>query len=954
MIARLIFFVLLAGYTQAQTWTTRNFSVEAGLPHSRVVTLNEDKHGYIWAGTYGGGVARFDGTRFKSFDESDGLLSSVTLGLHIDAHDDVWVCTPLGISKYTGSSFINFKGRFERGFFGYDVIEHRDTIFTILSSGRDWRFGVIYNDSIIGDNHTFGMNSKITNAFAHNPVRLYLALETGQVVLKTDVATRIIAENLDVIEFFDSKFGVHALTTKGIFDLTDQGAKLRLAIQELQWVTANNDFTMAWTRLDGKLAKLHVTETSYTIEFPNFTFEPVSTMFDSEGNSWFGTIGNGLYMLSEANFQRVGPSSEPAFAFARDKNGNLWTGFKNGLQITSPDNKVLKRLLVGDNPQNRINALACDPDGNIVVGTSNGLAFVNPDTYQIKWINVNDDLQQQAIRAVEVDHLGRIWIAFLNDKGIVRLNGKNVTPINLALGLRSPSIWDLKFSPNNNTMYICTSLGIQQYRNEQFDAIEIPEFKDKILVALGLYGPNHLLVGSGGAGLAIVDVRDQSYIILTKQHGLSSNFIYLVDSNQPDTIWVGTVNGIDQIMLGPDFTITNLIHHDSRSGLSPNGANTNAIYLEDQAQFFGMTGGAFRFAERTLTRSVDFPLHFAGIEINGISKSEESDTIFSHSQNTFTFEFNKVDKSGVTTRYQYQLNPWDRDWINTTRDNRAIYSNLPPGKYRFNVRASRPDGKWTQPLGYYFQIKPPFYLRHDVQLLALFGTLALVGILVYWQFRLRLSRILLTEQARSAEGIRLRKEIGRDFHDEIGNKLARIINYVGLLKLNRDNHLALLDKTEETAKYLLSGTKDFLWSIDPVNDNVDSLQVHIRDFAEQVLTEKEVEFRMLSSVRQAVDLPFGYTRQINLIFKEAITNIFKHAKATAAELSVHYEGHLVIIQLKDNGVGFHQAPHGASGHGIENMYARAKLINGTLELTRINPTGTQVTLTFSTAQKQKL
>lgn len=956
MIRTLIFFILVAGvgWTQAQTWTTRNFGVEDGLPHSRVVILNEDKHGYIWVGTYGGGVARFDGSRFESFDESDGLLSSVTLGIQVDSHDDVWVCTPLGISKYSKGSFTNLKGRFERGFFGYDVFEYRDTVFTLLNSGRDLRFGVIFQDSIVGDNHTFAMNHKITNVFAPDQEHLYLALETGQVVLKTAAAKRIISEGMDVIEFFDSKFGVHVLTTKGIFDLTDHGAKLRLAIPGLQRVNVNYDFTMAWARIDGKLAKLQFTDTSYLLTFPNLPFEPAYAMFDSEGNSWFGTIGNGLYVLSEANFVRIGISSDAAYAFVRDKNGNLWTGFKNGLQVTNPDNKILKRLLVGDKLQNRVNALALDLNGNVLVGTSNGLAIVNPATYQVSWTTLNNGLQHQAIRAIEVDHLGRIWIAYQNDLGIVRIDGMNITEINSALGLRSPSVWDMKFSPKNNIMYVCTSLGIQQYRNGQFDTIEIPEFKDKILVALGLYGKHHLLVGSGGAGLAIVDVRDQSYKILTKENGLSSNFIYLVDSNQPEMIWVGTVSGIDQILLGPDFTITNLIHHDSRSGLSPNGANTNAIYLQDGAQFFGMTGGAFQFAELALTRSVDFPLHFVGIEVNGISKSENSDTIFSNSQNTFSFKFNKVNKSGVTSRYQYRLRPWDRDWINTTSDNRAIYSNLPPNEYSFNVRTSGPDGKWTKPLTYHFVIKPPFYLRLEVQLLALLGILTMVGAIVYWQFRLRLSRILLTEQARSAEGIRLRKEIGSDFHDEIGNKLARIINYVGLLKLNRDNRTELLNKTEETTKYLLSGTKDFLWSIDPVNDNVDSLQVHIRDFAAQVLTEKEIEFRMFTNVDQTINLPFGFTRQVNLIFKEAITNVFKHAKATAVDLSVHHEGHVVVIQLKDNGAGFSQSLQRPQGQGLENMYARAKLIGGTLELTQIIPTGTQVKLTFSTTPTQNL
>ena len=117
----LIFFCHIVIHVSAQPHRVTSFGVEEGLPDSRVVVLFEDLNGYLWIGTYGGGVARFDGRKFETFDESNGLANSVTLGLQSDSKGNMWVSTPLGISKFDGNTFTNFKGGFERGFCGVNL-----------------------------------------------------------------------------------------------------------------------------------------------------------------------------------------------------------------------------------------------------------------------------------------------------------------------------------------------------------------------------------------------------------------------------------------------------------------------------------------------------------------------------------------------------------------------------------------------------------------------------------------------------------------------------------------------------------------------------------------------------------------------------------------------------------------------------------------------------------------
>src|SRR5690606_3881784 len=145
----------------------------------------------------------------------------------------------------------------------------------------------------------------------------------------------------------------------------------------------------------------------------------------------------------------------------------------------------------------------------------------------------------------------------------------------------------------------------------------------------------------------------------------------------------------------------------------------------------------------------------------------------------------------------------------------------------------------------------------------------------------RVNKIVMMERIRAREQETLRKEIARDFHDEMGNQLTRIINYVSLLKLNSTNgngsQADLYAKVEDSAKYLYTGTRDFIWSIDPGNDELSKLFLYIRDFGEKLFEEKNINFRAYNEVREKIKLPYGFGREANLIFKEVMTNAFKYA-----------------------------------------------------------------------------
>jgi hypothetical protein len=82
----------------------------------------------------------------------------------------------------------------------------------------------------------------------------------------------------------------------------------------------------------------------------------------------------------------------------------------------------------------------------------------------------------------------------------------------------------------------------------------------------------------------------------------------------------------------------------------------------------------------------------------------------------------------------FRLEGQDKDWIRSTGDNRAIYTNLEPGKYRFEVKATNNDGVWSAaPAVIEFTVEAYFYQTIWFKVLGVVLIFGLIFMLVRWR-----------------------------------------------------------------------------------------------------------------------------------------------------------------------------------------------------------------------------
>lgn len=112
-----------------------------------------------------------------------------------------------------------------------------------------------------------------------------------------------------------------------------------------------------------------------------------------------------------------------------------------------------------------------------------------------------------------------------------------------------------------------------------------------------------------------------------------------------------------------------------------------------------------------------------------------------------TLSFVAPDKNQLYFRLEGQ----DKDWIRSTGDNRAIYTNLEPGKYRFEVKATNNDGVWSAtPAVIEFTVEAYFYQTIWFKVLSIVLVIGLIFAFVRWRTKAeREKNIWLEEQVKN-------------------------------------------------------------------------------------------------------------------------------------------------------------------------------------------------------------
>jgi len=190
-----------------------------------------------------------------------------------------------------------------------------------------------------------------------------------------------------------------------------------------------------------------------------------------------------------------------------------------------------------------------------------------------------------------------------------------------------------------------------------------------------------------------------------------------------------------------------------------------------------------------------------------------------------------------------------------------------------------------------------------------------------------------------------RGRIASELHDDLGSGLTKI-TYLSQLALKNSQNKNEIQKINKTSFNLVENMREIIWAMKEENNTLEDLLTYIKMYAVEFFDMSVIKLEIaIPEIIPSIEVKGEIRRYIFLTTKEALNNIIKHAKATNTYLKIEISEKLLIIIIKDNGVGFDtNLEIKKRRHGLSNMEMRISSIGGNISISSSN--GTSIILSI--------
>ncbi|WP_293907228.1 MULTISPECIES: two-component regulator propeller domain-containing protein [unclassified Sphingobacterium] len=938
---------------------------ENSLMANHISALCEDKKGRIWIGTNGGGLSYYDreADRIRSYNLTpDGKwLSTAINAVDTDANGNIWVASYgalyiLDVNNLQKKMDPTYR-RIVETFAGKVtscVFRDRQNNMWVSSENGIFRlsadFKTIKRFEVLSEQEGYGNGIEVSSIVEDDKGRIWIGSMLGLKYL-----------NPGDSEFnkFIAKQGNGALSSPRIYTLChNQKQDLWIGTDNGLDVLNTNNFTVRTFKPDP--SNVH-----------SLSHKSIRSIFvDNSGIYWIGTFQGGLnkfdtnlsqFRLKSLDFLE-GMTGDPAIvtSFAAYQNKIFLGVDGGGVWKYDRETDRLSSVSLSANLPRDLTVLTLERKlDQLWIGTyQQGVVcydLVNGNLKRYIVGNKEDNLNNNDIFCLKVDFKGNTWVG---------TNGGGVNIIQKGSGI------------------------VKKYKRDDHlgDGIQVP---GNFIRALAEDREQHMWIGTYGSGLVMYDpLTKRSKIFDKANNKLPSNYILAIYTDKKGNLWVGTNgNGIGLLRKGKlvfetlsekdglaNGAIQSIVEDDkgriwfsTNKGLSCYSPAqnkfknySNAVGLQEGAfmlgaslktsdgeiYFGGQKGFNHFYPAHLKTNSNPAKVALTDLKIdNVIIQSAEkgpiqqslltADRIELKYKQNFSISFAALNLTvPEDNQYEYRLVGFDKNWIRNGKENSVYYTNLDPGDYVFEVRASNNDGIWNKEIkSIAIHVAPPFWRTIYAYLFYVF---AAVGVLLWMRHRgieklkqkfaieqeRTQAKQLIEQQKRDAETkhqldamkIRFLTNLSHEFRTPISLIMGPIDALIGK---NKDSKLAdqlnLISRNARRLLNLVNQLLDFrkmeyheLKLQDEDGELVSFVQEVYRSFQDMAL-QKGIDYSFFPC-QEKLHCRFDRNKVERVLFN-LIYNAFKFTKkdgdiaVSISSVSVVDKKLHVYLEVRDTGIG---------------------------------------------------
>jgi ligand-binding sensor domain-containing protein/signal transduction histidine kinase len=903
-----------------------------GLNSSRIVCLFEDSRSNLWVGTESAGVALIKDGRVISLDLGRGSREGRLMAACEDGNGAVWLYTANGqLGRYRRGRVDVWDIGVDRPSFCRAMVAENSGVLWL---GTDW--------------HLFGLNPKVDLGPTALPLeqaglvpnRLEALLGSANGGLWRLANGRV---QKWMTNRFERDFGAYPWNARvsaacedrqgnlvvgtlgdGVWWFDAQGKAFQVPIGP-QGLSHSYILSLAmdregslWVGTDGggldnvKAQPFGLLETTGDLNVH-------SVCEDHEGGLWFGSYG-GAYHLKGNDLKKFGPEQGLANvndqAVFVDTNEMVWVGTFNSGLFQFQNGKFAKAQGTASLNQD-ISALHQDRNGVLWVGTQGGLARRDGTNWKV--FTTRDGLSDIAVQAIADDTEGNLWIG-TDGGGLVQLREEHGKTL---------------FTSFHNTNGV----------------------SNKHVSSLLVDGEGILWIGTDGGGLTRLQAG--KWTQYTTRDGLLSDSIgYLLEDGE-GYLWMGSNAGLLRVPKKAlnDFAqgATNSIPcraYEKSDGLPTRecseGSQPAACRTRDGKLWFPTIKGlVFLEPGQLVPNTNPPPVIIESVLVDGQEQNTNilrgrlrEEVTIPPGTESLEIRYTSLNLANAAkTRFKHRMEGYETAWKETSRAKAsesptARYIKLPPDRYRFHVMACNEDGVWNETgAAVTFNVLPPFWRTWWFLAVSTACLLGMVVAMVHYFSTQKLQRQL--EGLRQQQALeKERQRIARDIHDQLGANLTQVSLLGELVESDKDSpteveaHARQISQTARDTSRVLD---EIVWAVNPSNDTLDGLITYFCKNAQEYLEVAGLSYRLdVPSQLPATPIPPEVRHNVFLAAKEAVTNIVRHAGASAVWIRLRLEPDRFVLEIEDNGRGLAglDEKKARSRNGLTNMRKRLEEIGG--------------------------
>ncbi|MFD2732712.1 hybrid sensor histidine kinase/response regulator transcription factor [Pedobacter alpinus] len=642
---------------------------------------------------------------------------------------------------------------------------------------------------------------------------------------------------------------------------------------------------------------------------------------DQHKRLWVGTKGQKLIVLKNNIplnnlFVHQIPFNSGIYAIYGEQDGTMWFGTKsNGLFKAVPvdaqqqkyklSNHYFEKRILKNSGDNSIYTILKDSKGRIWAGSfSGGLILLQKNGSETKALTLDNSFKNypagnfNRIRNIKEDANGKIWVA--TTEGLVVFDPNIGSPTNYKFKIYKKQPGNIHSLGGNDVQFI--------YRDS----------KNQMWV----------LTSSGGLNLAIGNnpLDTLTFQNFSTKDGLPSDFLLSCAEDDQKNLWIASQNGISK------FSIITKKHQNFNyfDGLAEEASfsESSGVRMADGKIVFGNTQGFLSFnPSKILSKKAKANLVFTGIKINGDDIrtfnpdflkndiSYLSNINLDYNQNIVTIDFAALDFSATDKQvYVTRILGFDNVWRNTNGQRTVTYTNLPPGKYVFEVKSLNEELYSPIPFrSISIVINPPFWKTwwaYTTYFLLLLIAIIIIQRVIYTMLKLR-------------QGIALEKKMAElkvDFFTQISHELRTPLTLIVNPIAEVLNNEKLSDKGRRYAKLVLKNANRMSRLVNQLLDlrkvqsgkatlNLQDIEVisfvkNLIGYFEDAISKKHLNVQItstLTSLKSHWDI-----EKIEIIIYNVLANAIKFSPISG-KVNVNIEefdnGKRCKIEISDQGPG---------------------------------------------------